>query len=338
MPPTQPPPSPVHFFDTLVGYQRTAALRAAIELALFTTIAEGNRSVAAIAKRCAASERGVRILCDYLVITGFLTKSGETYGLTADTAVFLDRKSPSYIGSIAEFIASPPLIEAFLSDPAEIVRRGGTLQGEGSVSPDNPIWVAFARAMAPMVARPAGQLAALADDGADRPIKVLDIAAGHGLFGIEIAKRNRRAEITALDWEPVLEVARENAAAAGVTGRFRTIAGSAFEADFDGPYDVVLLTNFLHHFDSATCEGLLRKVHAALRPGGRAAALEFVPNEDRVTPPGAAAFSFVMLGSTRAGDAYTFAEYRRMFEAAGFSELALHELPPTDERAVTARR
>jgi len=335
---TQSPPSPVLFLDTLVGYQRSAALKAAIELALFTAIGEGNLSAAAIAKRCAAAERGVRILCDYLVVAGFLTKSGVEYGLTSDSAVFLDRRSQSYIGSVAEFIASPMLIESFLSDPAEIVRRGGTLQGEGSVTPDNRIWVAFARAMAPMIAQRAGEFAALADPEAGQAIKVLDIAAGHGLFGIAVAKRNPRAEITALDWDAVLDVARENAAKAGVASHFKTIAGSAFEADFGGPYDVVLLTNFLHHFDIAACEGLLRKVHAALVPGGRAVALEFVPNDDRVTPPGAAAFSFVMLGSTRAGDAYTFAEYRRMFEAAGFSQLALHELPPTDQRVVTARR
>ena len=335
---TQSPPSPVHFLDTLLGYQRSAALKAAIELSLFTVIGEGHRSAAAIAERSAAAERGVRILCDYLVVAGFLTKSGAEYGLTADSAIFLDRRLPSYIGAAAEFIASPTLIEAFLTDPAEIVRRGGTLQGEGSVSPDNRIWVAFARAMAPMIAQRAGEFAALADAEAGRPIKVLDIAAGHGLFGIAMAKRNDRAEITALDWDAVLDVARENAAKAGVASRFETIAGSAFEADFGGPYDVVLLTNFLHHFDVATCEGLLRKVHAALVPGGRAVALEFVPNDDRVTPPGAASFSFVMLGSTRAGDAYTFAEYRRMFEAAGFSQLALHELPPTDQRVVTARR
>jgi SAM-dependent methyltransferase len=335
---TQSPPSPALFLNTLSGYQRTAALKAAIELALFTAIGAGSCSVAAIAERCGASQRGVRILCDYLVVAGFLTKSGAEFGLTADSAVFLDRKSPAYIGATTDFIASPALIELFLANPAETVRRGGTWQGEGSVSPDNPIWVAFARAMAPMVAQRAGDLAAIADDGTGRPIKVLDIAAGHGLFGIEIATRNSQAEITALDWDAVLEMARENAAKAGVASRFSTIVGSAFEADFGGPYDVVLLTNFLHHFDLAACEALLRKVHAALVPGGRAVALEFVPNEDRVTPPGAAAFSFVMLGTTRAGDAYTFAEYRRVFEAVGFSGLALHELPPTDERVVTARR
>jgi SAM-dependent methyltransferase len=334
---TQAPPSPVHFFSTISSYQRTAALKAAIELALFTAIGAGHRSVAAIARHCGAAERGVRILCDYLVVAGFLTKDRAEYGLTADSATFLDKTSPAYIGAVADFIASPALMELFLADPAEIVRRGGTVQGEGSVSPDNPIWVAFARAMGPMVAQRAGDVAALADDGA-RPVKVLDIAAGHGLFGIALAKRNENAEITALDWQAVLEVARENAAAAGVAARFRTIAGSAFEVEFGGPYDIVLLTNFLHHFDATTCEALLRKVHAALAPGGRAVALEFVPNEDRVTPSGAAAFSFVMLGSTRAGDAYTFAEYRRMFGAAGFDGLELHDLPPTDERVVIARR
>src|SRR5471030_1408963 len=124
---TQPPPAPTRFFDTLLGYQRTAALKAAIELALFTTIGAGNRSVAAIAQRCGAAERGVRILCDYLVIAGFLTKSGSEYGLTAESALFLDRTSPAYVGSAVEFVASPTLIELFLADPAEVVRRGGTL-------------------------------------------------------------------------------------------------------------------------------------------------------------------------------------------------------------------
>jgi 2-polyprenyl-3-methyl-5-hydroxy-6-metoxy-1,4-benzoquinol methylase len=113
-------------------------------------------------------------------------------------------------------------------------------------------------------------------------IEVLDIAAGHGLYGIAFAKLNPQAKITAVDWRNVLQVATENAAAAGVGSRHRTIPGSAFEVDFDGTYDVVLLTNFLHHFDVPTCEAVLKRLHAALRPGGRAAILEFVPNDDRV--------------------------------------------------------
>src|SRR5204863_9150698 len=115
------------------------------------------------------------------------------------------------------------------------------------------------------------------------------------------------AEIVAQDWPNVLEVAQENARAAGVSDRYRTLPGSAFDVEFGSGYDLILLTNFLHHFDVPTCERLLRKVHAALGEGGRAVTLEFVPNEDRVTPPDQAAFSLNMLALTPGGDAYTFA-------------------------------
>ncbi|MBS1860031.1 MAG: methyltransferase type 12, partial [Acidobacteria bacterium] len=117
-----------------------------------------------------------------------------------------------------------------------------------------------------------------------------------------------------------------------------TLPGSAFEVDYGGPYDIVLLTNFLHHFDRATCVGLLRKVHAALKPGGRAAALEFVPNEDRVSPPMAAAFALVMLASTPSGDAYTLSEYESMYREAGFARIAGHPVPAGPHTIVMGER
>ncbi|MEN6603459.1 MAG: class I SAM-dependent methyltransferase [Bryobacteraceae bacterium] len=181
--------------------------------------------------------------------------------------------------------------------------------------------------MAPMMAPLAGPLGSIALDGRSGPMSVLDIAAGHGLFGIEVARQNPEAQITAVDWAPVLEVARENARKAGIDGRYHRLPGSAFEVEFGGPHDIVLLTNFLHHFDPPTCIGLLRKVRAALKPGGRAATLEFVPNEDRVSPPMAAAFSLTMLVSTVAGDAYTFRELERMYREAGFGNVTAHPVP-----------
>jgi ubiquinone/menaquinone biosynthesis C-methylase UbiE len=164
-------------------------------------------------------------------------------------------------------------------------------------------------------------------DGLSGPVRVLDIAAGHGLFGIEIAKLNPQAHIVGLDWTPVLEVAAGNARKAGVEERYEKLAGSAFDVDYGGPYDIVLLTNFLHHFDPSTCVRLLRKVHQALKPGGRAAALEFVPNEDRVSPPMAAGFSLVMLATTPSGDAYTFRELEAMYREAGFERVTSHPVP-----------
>ena len=112
--------------------------------------------------------------------------------------------------------------------------------------------------------------------------------------------------------------------AAGVSGRYTTRPGSAFETDLGSGYDFVLLTNIFHHFDMPTCETLMRRVYASLKPGGKAVTLEFVPNEDRVTPPAAAAFSLNMLVGTDAGDAYTFSEYEKMFANTGFAKTTLH--------------
>ncbi|HYY98758.1 MAG TPA: class I SAM-dependent methyltransferase [Pyrinomonadaceae bacterium] len=329
-------PSPELFFQTVNSYQRTAAVKAAVELDVFSAIGEGGATAQEVAASRGASERGVRILCDYLVIAGLLTKDGGRYRLTRDSAVFLDRRSPAYMGGALEFLLSPMIVSNF-DDLASAVRRGGTTSDDGgTVAPENPVWVKFARAMAPMMAMNAQAMAAMSGDLAGREPKVLDIAAGHGLFGIAFARQFPGAEVYALDWPAVLEVAKENASAAGVSGRYHTIGGSAFEADFGEGYDVVLLTNFLHHFDPPTCESLLRKVRAALKEGGRVLTLEFVPDEDRVSPPVTAAFSLMMLAGTQGGDAYTFPELERMFSNAGFASSELRELPASPQKLVVS--
>jgi 2-polyprenyl-3-methyl-5-hydroxy-6-metoxy-1,4-benzoquinol methylase len=258
---------------------------------------------------------------------GLIAKKDGIYSHTPTSAAFLDSRSPANIASTAKFLHNSAMSEP-LNQLADIVRSGRTsLKGEGSVEPENPVWVEFAHSMAPMMAPMAGPLGAIALDGMAGPVKVLDIAAGHGLFGIAVARQNPQAEILAQDWQAVLEVAQANAANAGVADRFHLLPGSAFDVDYGGPYDIVLLTNFLHHFDRATNVGLLRKVHAALRPGGRAATLEFVPNEDRIIPPMAAGFALTMLASTASGDAYTFSEYQSMYGEAGFVNVSAHPVP-----------
>lgn len=331
------PLTPGLVFEMLQAHQRTAALKAAIDLDLFRAIGEGPGDVAAIARHCAASERGVRILCDFLTICGVLVKENGRYRHSPTSAAFLDPRSPACLASIAQFLGNQAMREPY-DRLAEIVRSGRTvLAGDGSLEPENPIWVQFAETMAPMMAPMAGPLGAVVLNGHDGPMRVLDIAAGHGLFGIEIAKQNPQARVTGLDWAPVLRVALDNAREAGVADRYDMLPGSAFEVDFGGAYDAVLLTNFLHHFDQPTCIGLLKKVYAALRPGGRAATLEFVPNEDRVSPPMPAAFSMTMLTTTPAGDAYTLSELTAMYHQAGFTEVTAHPIPMSPHTVVIGR-
>lgn len=331
-------PSPALFFDTINAYQKSAALKAAIDLDLFTAIADGPVNSEEVASRCGAAPRGVRILCDYLTILGFLVKSGDCYALTLDSATFLNRKSPAYAGGAVDFMLAPELTGSF-DDLASAVRKGGTAHTElGTIAPEHPVWVRFARGMGALMFPAAQAMADLLPLDAGRPAKVLDVSASHGQWGIAVARRNPNVQLVALDWAPVLEVARENAAAAGLSESFSTIAGNAFEVDLGSDYDVILVPNFLHHFSIADCVRFLRKVHAALRPGGRVGIVEFVPNPDRITPPVAAAFSLTMLGSTPEGDAYTFAELEQMLREAGFGSAEQYPLQPSAATAVIARK
>lgn len=325
-------PTPFRLFGALSAYQLTLAVKSGVELEVFTHIADGATTASEIARRANASEKGIRILCDFLTIQGFLTKENGAYGLAPDAALFLNKRSPAYMGSAALFLAHSSHIVNYLDLTASI-RKGGTVHGQGNMDPENPIWVDFARYMAPMSALGAGALArVVATPG--RAQKVLDIAAGSGAYGVEIAKLNPQAEIHAQDWKNVLSVSVETARASGVADRYRTIPGSAFEADLGSGYDLVLLPNFLHHFDHPTNVALLKKIRAALKPGGRVATVEFVPNDDRVTPPMSASFSMMMLGSTEGGDAYTFNELASMFRDAGFSRSTRQELPPSPQTLV----
>jgi ubiquinone/menaquinone biosynthesis C-methylase UbiE len=331
-------PNPLQIFNTAQGFQRAFALKAAVELDLFTAIAKGSTTAIEISKACGASERGMRILCDVLVVMEFLTKSGNQYALTADSAFFLDSRSPAYMGRAFKFLMHPTQLSRF-EQLGSAVRNGGS-SDDGNLAPNDAIWMDFANGMAPMMV-PAAQAMAgmLFEELNSRPsAKVLDIAASHGLFGITVAQRLPKAHIYALDWANVLQVAQENAARQGLSDRYHLLPGSAFDVEYGTGYDAILITNLLHHFEPADNEKMLKKVHAALNPGGQVIILEFVPNDDRVSPPGAAMFSLTMLGNTPQGDAYTLSEYTAMCRNAGFETPRQIALTPMPQSLVVVRK
>jgi len=334
---TEPAPSPALFIETITAYQKSAAIKAAVELDVFAPIADGSATAETIASRCHAAPRGIRILCDYLTVLGIITKSGDKYALTRDSAVFLNRTSPAYAGGILEFLLSPDIKGAF-DNLTESIRRGGTAQQEGTVAPNHPVWLSFARAMGALMRPAAAALAELIKLDQQRPTKVLDISASHGAWGIAFAKKSSNVQLFALDWAAVLEITRQQARAAGIENQFHPLAGSAFDVPFGTDFDVVLLPNFLHHFNATDCVRLLKKIHAALRSGGSVAIVEFVPNPDRITPPAAASFSLTMLASTPEGDAYTLAEYADMLAKSGFNSPTQHSLPASMNTAVIATK
>ena len=331
----KPQLAPFKFFEAMSAYQQTSALKAAIDLDLFSAIAESLGTVTELAQRVGAPERGVRALCDFLVVRGFLNKtldqSGSRYWLTPDSAMFLHKKSPAYLGAATRFLASERGTKAF-KNLAEVIRSGGPMPRDIRSDKEDEMWIDFARGMAPVMYIVARQAAKLFPS--DSEIKVLDVAAGHGMFGIQVAQQDAKAKIVALDWPSVLAVAKENAERFHVADRYSLLPGNALEIEVGGNYDGVIVANFLHHMDRDSILAFLKKMHRAMAPKGRIVVVEFAPNEDRVSPPIPASFVLNMFANTPAGDAYSFSEYQEMLRAAGFSGCEVHPLPPTPQLAI----
>ena len=317
-------------YDISLSYQKTAAMKAAIKFDVFTKIGNASLSVEQISDNTGASLRGIRILCDFLCVIGLLEKNTNLYNLSADAKMFLDRKSPHCLADIIDFYAAPEIVSLIMNDPASYVMAGGA-SGLTNISPDNPVWVRFAQAMVPFASVTAKRTAAYIAKKAMQPRKVLDVAAGHGLFGIEVANLISDASVIAIDWANVLEVAKGNAELAGLANRYKTTSGNAFEVAWGDNYDLILLPNILHHFDQDGCVRMLSKAKESLSRDGSVFVIDIMPNPDRISPPEQAAFAFLMLATTPQGDAYTCTEYETMARAAGLTLVDSMRLLPTPQ-------
>jgi hypothetical protein len=333
----QTTPDPGRILGMITGFEQTAAMLAALDVGLFTAVAEGAGSADALSASIGCPVRATRMLADVLCAHGLLTKTQGVYGLAPDAALYLDKRSPAYIGDAARFLASPQKLALCLEDPDGWMRRGGPAH-EANTAANAVVWVDFARGMGPMMAPAAENLARVLKAKGLAVRRILDVAAGHGLFGVEAAKVFPEARVVALDWATVLEVARSTAAAAGVGERFETLVGDAFTTPLGRDYDLILIPNFLHHFDRKTCIGFLSRAADALAPEGRLAIVEYVVDADRISPPAAALFTFSMLAATPAGDTYTEAELTGMCAAAGVGDVVVESLPASPETLVMAAR
>ncbi len=328
-------PNPAMIFETLNAYQRTGALRAAIDLRLFSSLSNTSARAENLAEKCRASVRGIRVLCDYLVVLGFLCKSDNQYSLTPTSAVFLDEASPHYMGAMAKFVASNQMMDVFRDVTGAVCSGGTMLPDGGSTKLDFEPWVEFAESMAPMMKASAAFIAELVSVRmGQKPVRVFDVAASHGLFGLSIARVIPGAHVVAQDFASVLAVTRRNVLNAGMLDRYSFLPGDVLSVDYEGCFDCILLTNFLHHFSRSACESLLKRLKQHLNPGGMVITLEFVPNEDRISPPIPATFALTMLMTTAEGDAYTFAEYQQMFAAAGFNTNEMLDVPQSPSRLI----
>jgi C-methyltransferase len=325
--PTTSSEGPAAIFQMFQAAQVTAILSAGVQLGIFAALAGGaRRSAAEVGERVRCPPRSTRILLDALAVVGLIAKEHDAYQLSPLAEEHLVPGKPMYVGDAAGIFGNPMMWTA-MGRLSEAVKSGGTVLSEHAETPKNPFWETFAQSSAWMAFPSAGALEEIVGEylGSKPKARVLDIAAGSGIYGYTLSKR-KNVELTLLDWPNVLAETRGWGKRLGAQmERVRFLEGNLFEVDYRGPYELILLSHVYHHFDPETCLSLTRKVAGALAPGGRVAIQEFVSSPE-LSNPAATMFSIIMLGWTKKGEAYTEADYSRWFTASGLKPPSLHPI------------
>lgn len=335
------PLTPPAIYGMMLAYKTTALLGAALELGVFDALADRAMCPADAAHVLGLDERSTALLFRALAVIQLLvTDDGEVFGLNSGVGSYLVRGRTDYVGGMFKVMASRWEWDA-LRCLSEAVRHGGTVLAENAETPGYAYWEEFA-AYAGAVAVPAAEFVAHElgpwASGRER-LHVLDIACGHGLYGYTLAVAQPQAKIWSLDWPNVLEIALDHARELGVADRVTTIAGDMFEVQLGGPFDVVMITNVLHHFSLETGTLLLRRAVESLSPGGKLVVVGFAVGAGGIERNAAAhLFSILMLIWTKAGEVHREFSYLSILEDIGCRDARVYQVPELPLRVIIADR
>jgi ubiquinone/menaquinone biosynthesis C-methylase UbiE len=294
-------------------------LTTALQLGVFSHLAAGRGTAADVARAADSSERGTRMLLDTLVGFGFLTKDDDNYALTPYARQYLVRQSEDYVGWLME---SGAMMDAW-AHLTECVRTGHPFRRVESQEMAEEFFPKLVRTLHVVNREPARRTAEALGAGRDaKALRVLDVACGSGVWGIAFAEADREARVTAQDFPGVFPTTREYVERHGLAERFDYLPGDLKEVDFgEAQYDLAILGNIVHSEGEQSSRDLFRRLHRALRPGGRVVVIDMIPNDARTAPPYPLIFAINMLVNTELGDTYTLAEYTEWLNEAGFTRV-----------------
>lgn len=308
------------------GYALPLVIEAAMSNHVFDALDAGPLTLDQLVEKTGASARGLRMIADVLVSFELLTRQGDCYALVPESATFLVSTKPTFQGGIYHHISSQ-LIPKWLQI-SKIVRTGRAGTAVNNEAPGAEFFEQFVEDIFPMSYRAAQVLAeALKIPTASKPLRVLDIASGSGVWGIALAQKSPQVRVTAVDWANVITVTRRVTKKHGVADRFSFVAGDINQVELGDAYDVATLGHILHSEGERRSRALLGRVFNALAPGGTIAIAEFLVEEGRTAPPMGLIFAVNMLVNTDAGDTFSFNQISSWLREIGFVEPRTLEAP-----------
>jgi len=314
---TSAPVTPERIYQLAWGYAPPLILEAAIRHHVFDVLDAGPKSLAEIGAATGASLRGLAPILNFLVGMDFLRKEGEAFALAPESAAFLVSTKPSFQGGLLRH-TSEQLLPNWLQ-LNRVVSTGTPAVAVNQEGAGSEFFKELVTDIFPMSYPVAGQLAAhLNLQAAAAPVRILDLAAGSGVWGIALAQASTQVEVTAVDWPAVIPVTRATVERFGLADRFSFKEGDLQEADFVADYNVATLGHILHSEGEARSKTLLAKTFAALAPGGTIAIAEFLVNAERTGPLNGLIFAVNMLINTDCGDTFSFEEIGSWLSEAGF--------------------
>src|SRR5256886_12721270 len=308
------------------AYAPPLIIGAAVANNVFETLAGGAKSVEEVSRETGSSTRGLRAIMNALVGLELLKKSGDKYALTPESEAFLIRNKPDTLAGFFSMNRLRLMQQWMKLD--EIVRTGRPAEARNQEGPGTELFSELVENIIPMSHGSAQALAEhlkLAD--ATNQVRVLDLASGSGIWGIALAQKSPRVQVTAVDWVGMIPTTKRITQKFGVGDRFKFIGGDLLNADFGDGYDVATLGHILHSEGRDRSRKLLKKTANALKSGGTIAIGEWLVNDERTEPLNGLMFAVNMLVNTESGDTFSFNEIKRWLEEAGFKNARTLEAP-----------
>ncbi len=335
---TSAPPTPEKIQEIGWGFGASMALATALEIDLFSAVATGARSVEEVAKATHASERGARMIADAMTGLGLLCRGEDGWRLAPDADAFLVRGRPGYLGDFLVFHAHE--IAQTWSNLTASVRSGEPVVRLDRPENGVPFWHRLVDCLFPLGYPAAGAVGReLGRRHPEGEIRLLDVAAGSGVWGIGAAQAEPRIRVVATDLPETLEHTRRWVERTKTTGRVSFLPGDLRQVDFGaGAFDAAVLGHICHSEGADGTRHLLEKLARALVPGGTLVIVDFVPDPDRSGPAIPLLFALNMLLHTSEGDTFTFPEYEAWLGAAGFASVTRMPAPAPSPLILATRR